>query len=296
MANFSGATIGVTGASGNLGRHVIKYLQAGGAKRIVGFTRNPEKASSELAAAGVELRRADFSDTAHLAGQLAGIERLLVISTDTLAGRAELQTGAIDAAVKAGVRHILYTGITSPYPDPHPDAIIPNSHYWTEVRMAASGVDFSFLRNNLYTDYLIPSAKQAIASGTLYHAAGNGRRAYVTRDDCAAAAASALLTAEGKHVFDVGGPEALSPDDLAAILATISGKPVKAVNVPADALVQGMVQAGMPAEFGGVMARFDTDAGKGLLGVVSGDVERLAGRRPRSVADFLAAHKAAIVG
>ncbi|HVY21658.1 MAG TPA: SDR family oxidoreductase [Bauldia sp.] len=295
MADFSGATIGVTGANGNLGRHVIQYLRAGGAKKIVGFTRNPDKAA-DLAAAGVELRRADFSDAAHLGGQLAGVERLLVISTDTLVGRAELQSGAVDAAVKAGVSHIMYNGITSPYPDADPSAIIPNSHYWTEVRIAASGVDFSFLRNNLYTDYQIPAAKQAIASGALYHASGRGRRALVTREDCAAAAAAALLSAKGKQVFDIGGPEALSADEIAALLSEISGKPVKAVNIPPDALIQGMVQAGMPAEFGGVMARFDVDAGKGHLAVVSGDVEKLTGRKPRSLADFLKAHRGAIVG
>jgi NAD(P)H dehydrogenase (quinone) len=190
----------------------------------------------------------------------------------------------------------MYTGITSPYPDSNPNAIIPNSHYWTEVRIAASGVDFSFLRNNLYTDYQIPSARQAIASGILYHSAGTGRRAYVTREDCAAAAAAALLSAEGKHVYDIGGPEALSGDDLAAIFSEISGKPVKAVSIPPDALVDGMVKAGMPAEFGGIMARFDVDASKGHLAIVSGDVERLTGKKPRSVVDFLKAHKAALVG
>ncbi|HVZ15421.1 MAG TPA: NAD(P)H-binding protein, partial [Bauldia sp.] len=149
MSKFDNAVLAVTGATGNLGRSVIGHLRSAGAKRIVGFTRNPEKAA-DLAAAGVELRRADFQDPAHLAGQLAGVERLLVISTDTLVGRAELQTGAVDAAVKAGVRHILYTSITNPYPDADPTAIIQNSHYWTEVRMATSGVDFTFLRNNLY--------------------------------------------------------------------------------------------------------------------------------------------------
>jgi NAD(P)H dehydrogenase (quinone) len=293
MAKFSNAVIGVTGVSGNLGRQVVKHLREGGAKTIVGFTRNPDKASG---LEGVELRRADFNDPSHLAEQIAGVERLLVISTDTLAGRAELQVGAIDAAVKAGVKHILYTSITSPYPDPRPEAIIPNSHYWTEVRMAASGVDFSFLRNNLYIDYQIPAAQNAIASGTLYHAAGAGRRAYVTREDCAAAAAGALLTAEGKHVYDISGPEALSPDDVAAIFAEIGGKPVKAANVPADALKAGMIQAGLPAEFAGVMAHFDADAAKGHLAVVTDDVERLTGRKPRSLADFLRAHKAAIAG
>jgi NAD(P)H dehydrogenase (quinone) len=173
---------------------------------------------------------------------------------------------------------------------------VQNSHYWTETRIAESGVDFSFLRNNLYTDFLIPTAQAAIASGTLYHAAGTGGRAYVTREDCAVAAAAALLNAEGKRVYDIGGPEAVSSDDLAALLARISGKPVKAVNVPAEGLAAGLVQAGVPAEMAGVLARFDADAAKGLLAVVSGDVAALTGRKPQSVADYLTAHKQSLAG
>ena len=294
MTNFSGATIGVTGASGNLGRHVVKYLREAGARRVVAITRKPEKLA-DLAAPGVEVRAASFDEPAGLAAAFAGVERLLIISTDTLAGRTDLQTGAVDAAVKAGVRHIAYTGIASPYPDTSHDAQVPNSHFWTEVGIAASGVDFSFLRNNQYTDYLLPGAHHAVASGTLYHAAGAGRRAYVTREDCAAAAAAALLTAEGKHVYDIGGLEAISADELAVILSEISGKPVKAVSVPAEGFAAGLEQAGLPHEMAGVLTRFDTDAGKGYLAIVSGAFDALTGRKPRSVVDFLKAHKSAIV-
>lgn len=294
MTKFLGSTIGVTGASGNLGRHVVKYLKEAGAKRIVAISRKPEKLT-DLAGANVEFRAGTFDEPASLATAFAGIERLLIISTDDVHGRAQQQLNAVEAAVKAGVKHIAYTSIVSPYPDTHSDATIPNSHFWTEVKIAASGVDFSLLRNNLYSDYQIPGAQNAVATGTLYHAAGAGRRAFITREDCAAAAAAALLNAEGKRVYDIGGPDALSADDIAVILAQISGKPVKAVNVPVEGLIGGLVGAGVPKAMAPVLARFDTDAAKGYLGIVSGDFDTLTGRKPRSVADFLAAHRAAIV-
>jgi NAD(P)H dehydrogenase (quinone) len=292
---FVNATIGVTGASGNLGRHVLRQLSAAGARRIIGLTRDPDRFPEKLPD-GVELRRATFDDPATLPAAFAGVERLLIVSVDKLAGRGELQRAAVDAAVKAGAGHLLYTGVTSPYPDSDPAALVPDSHYWTETRIAESGVGFSFLRNNLYTDFLIPGAQAAIASGTLYHAAGAGGRAYVTREDCAAVAAAALLNAEGRQVYDIGGSEAVSSDDLAALLTRISGKPVKAVNVPAEGFAAGLVKAGVPQEMAAVLARFDVDAAKGRLAVVSGDFETLTGRKPRSVADFLAAHKQALAG
>ena len=294
MTKFLNATLGVTGASGNLGRHVVNYLKDAGAKRIVAISRSPDKLK-DLAGPGVEFRKGSFDEPAGLATAFAGVERLLIVSTDSLHTRAQQQMAAADAAIKAGVKHIAYTGIVSPYPDASHDAQVPNSHFWTEVHIAASGVDFSFLRNNQYTDYLLPGAHHAVASGTLYHAAGAGRRAYVTREDCAAAAAAALLTAEGKHVYDIGGLEAISADELAVILSEISGKPVKAVSLPAEGFAAGLEQAGLPHEMAGVLTRFDTDAGKGYLAIVSGAFDALTGRKPRSVVDFLKAHKSAIV-
>jgi NAD(P)H dehydrogenase (quinone) len=295
MAKFSNSTIGVTGASGNLGRHVVKLLREAGAKHVVALTRDPTKFPLDIGD-DLEVRQADFDQPEALATALAGVERLLIISLDVLPGRAERQVAAVDAAVKAGVGHIAYTSITSPYPDTHPDATIPNSHYWTETRIAASGADFSLLRNNLYADFLIPTAKNAIASGTHYHAGGAGGRAFITREDCGVAAAAMLLNAEGKTIYDIGGPEALTGDDLATLASRLSGKTVKAVNLPVDGLIAGMKQAGLPEELVGILARFDLDTAKGRLGVVSGDFEALTGRKPRSVADFLSAHKHALAG
>lgn len=293
MTSFADSTLAVTGAGGHLGRSVVEHLLAGGARKVVALTRSPDKLA-DLAGRGVEVRKASFADPAGLPAAFAGVERLLIISTDDATQRLPQQIGAVDAAVKAGVGYIAYTGVTSPYPSLDPDALVPNSHYWTEVRIAASGVDFGFLRNNQYTDYLIPGAQHAVATGTLYHASGIVGRAYVTREDCAAAAAAALLKAEGKRVFDIGGPAAVTMDELAALLQQLTDKPVVAQNVPGPGLEAGLLQGGVPAELAAVLTRFDTDAATGLLAIVSNAVEVLTGRKPQSVADFLAANKAAL--
>ena len=94
----------------------------------------------------------------------------------------------------------------------------------------------------------------------------------------------------------ISGPEALSSDDLAAIYGKLAGKPVTAQAVPAEGLKAGLTGGGVPADMADVLVRFDTDTAKGLLGIVTGDVTTLAGRRGQSVADFLAANKAALAG
>lgn len=295
MTDFTDATLAVSGAGGHLGRRTVELLLQGGARHIVALTRDPSKLA-DLKAKGVEVRAASFDQPDSLPAAFAGVERLLIISTNDLERRRRQQVGAVDAAVAAGVRHLLYTSITSPYPDRSAAALVPDSHYWTEIRIAASGRDFTLLRNNLYADFQIPAAQHAVATGTLYHAAGAGGRAFVTREDCAAAAAGALLRAEGQRIYDISGPEALSADDLAALFSTLSGKPVKAQAVSGADLVAGLKAGGVPAEMAAVLATFETDAAKGLLGIVSNAVEELTGRPPQSVADYLSANKAALAG
>lgn len=290
MSDFSSSTLGVTGAAGHLGRAVIANLLARGAKRVVAITRDPAKLRD--LPSPVEVRAGDFNDPASLLGAFAGIDRLLIVSTDDFSDRAGQHVRAIDAAEKAGVKHLAYTSIASPYPDP--SSIASDSHFWTEARLIASPLTWSILRNNLYADYLLPTAQHAIATGQHFHAAGNGRRAYVTREDCAAAAAGALLTAEGRRIFDVSGPEALSGDDLAALFASLAGRPVSAQNVPSDALIAGLKQGGLPEAMAGLLTRFDTDAAKGYLGVVTNAVAELTGRPPESVASFLGRNQTAL--
>ena len=278
MADFSNSTLGVTGASGHVGRAVIANLKARGAKKIVAITRDPGKLAD---VDGIEVRAGDFAAPATLDAAFKGIDRLLIISTDTVGSRIEHQIAAIDAAERAGVGHILYTSITAPYP--HPTHGVANDHFWTEARLFQTKGGWTSLRDNIYADFLVWEAQKTLEAGKIFHAAGDGRRAVIFRDDIAAAAAGALLTAEGREVVDVSGPDALSYADIAAILSRLGGKPVEAVDVPHEAQLDGMLKAGLPPALAEAFAGFDVAVKRGALAVVGDGVQRFAGREPLSV-------------
>jgi NAD(P)H dehydrogenase (quinone) len=287
--------IGVTGASGQLGRSVAEgLLEVVDPSDVVLVTRDPAKLA-DLAARGADVRPGDFDDPATLATAFAGIERLLLISTDVLGERVAGQIAAVQAAADAGVCHAAYTSIGNPSDD-NPGAAAAD-HRATEDALRASGMRWTFLRNGIYADLQLDAAAGAVDSGTLLANSGSGRNAYITRADCAAAAV-AVLTGEGHEdeAYDITGPEALDAHDLAAIYSEVSGRPVSAVLVDDAAWVEAMVEhAGMPEPVATVYATFGAAQRAGYLGVVTDRFERLTGRRATALRDFVSAHRDALV-
>ena len=202
--------VAITGASGHLGRKtaelVLDRLDPGD---VVLLTRTPE-ALADLADRGAAVHRADFDEPQSVRDALGGVERMLLISGVELGHRVQQHRAAIDAAQAAGVRHVLYTSIPNPVPE-NPAGVVPD-HAATEAALEASGLAWTFLRNNLYAEYQIPTATQAIATGQLVTNAGSGRTAYVSRDDCAAAAAAVLTSAGHENTaYDITGPRLSQP-------------------------------------------------------------------------------------
>ncbi|MHA6299321.1 SDR family oxidoreductase [Devosia sp. CAU 1758] len=293
MTDFTNSTLLVTGASGHLGRIAVEDLLARGATRVIAGTRDPAKLS-DLAAKGVEVRKVDFNDPASLPTAFAGVERLLIISTDGIGSRVAQQTAAINAAKSAGVGHVVYT--SAPAARPNADAGLNPEHFWTEAALAASGLDFTILRNHMYAENNLMDLPQAVASGQLYGLIGDRGTSYVTRTDAARAAAGALLTASGNSIEDVTGPAPVTNEERARLAADITGKPVTLNALPPAALKAGMVAAGIPEGFAEALLAFQRDAVSGYHGVVTDTVERYSGRKPQAVADFLAANRAVLVG
>ena len=293
MTDFSNSTLGVTGAAGPFGRTVVETLLARGAKKIVAITRTPDKLN-DLAAKGVVVRAGNFDDPKSLDAALVGVDRLLIISTDKLGApgvRLAQHLAAVEAAKRASVGHILYTSIPSPYPSTQ--AQVADDHYWTEQAIIATGANWTFLRNSLYMDLLIDQLPQFAETGQLIHAAGTGRRNVVSREDCAVTAAGALLPADGKSIENVTGAEPLTLHEIAATIARTTGKSVAAVAIPGSALIDGMIQHGLPASLAGTFAAFDTDTERGYFALSGDAVERLGRKKPTSLADFLAAQQLA---
>lgn len=283
----------ITGASGHLGRRVAELvLERAPAFEVVLTTRSPETLS-DLAARGAEVRAADFDRPETLAEAFAGGERLLLISTDVVGSRRVAQhRAAIDAAVRAGVRHVAYTSGLNPV-EQNP-AVVAADHRATEEALRESGLAWTALRNGLYAEYQVPGGAHAIGAGRLVHNNGEGETAYVSRQDCAAAAAAVLTGEVGDHegkVYDVTGPDLLRQDDVADLLGEVSGRPVEAVAVDDETFVRGLVESGLPEPAARSFATFGTAIREGYLAGISGSVQELTGRPPASLRDVFEAHR-----
>lgn len=271
--------LGISGASGQLGLGLVRHTLARvAAADVVAITRNPAKLSEF---AGLETRAGDFSQPAGLADAFRGIERLVIIPTGDLQPgvRIRQHSDAIDAAVRAGVKHVIYISSVSPRPDAN--NVLLDSHFATEQKLISSGVDWTLLRMGVYTDSLVNTAKQAKASGS-YAAVPGAGAAYVVRDDIAAAAAGILAT-QG-HVgitYHATGPASLAPEQVAAAIG-VNFTPITEAQQRA-----GLEAAGLPPFLVNGILGFHGAIRAGAFDLVTNDVERLSGRPAEPVAAFL---------
>jgi NAD(P)H dehydrogenase (quinone) len=289
-----GVSIVVGGASGNLGRRVAELLlERVPPADLVLATRTPE-ALEHLAARGAAVRYADYDRPESLAEAFAGATSLLLVSTGDL-GRREVQhKAAVQAAAAAGVERIAYTSILSPV-EANPAAPAP-THRATEQALRESGLAWTFLRNSLYADFQVPEALQALAGGKLVHNRGEGRVAYVSREDCAAAAAAVLATSGHDGVaYDITGPEPWSADELASLYGELGGSSVEVVAVDDETFKAGIVGDATGDDHRIYGAELFTSVGRaireGHLSACTSAVADLTGRPPQSLRDLLAARR-----
>ena len=271
---------GVTGASGHLGRLVAAGLTAAaGPGEVVLITRSPDAVAAQP---GTTVRLGDFARPETLDHAFAGIETLLLISTDTVGVRLEQQRAAIAAAARAGVGRVLYTSVPNPVAG-NPAFVVPD-HAGTEAALRESGMAWTALRNNLYAHMQLPGMQRAAATGRLVTNQGQGRAAYVTREDCAAAAVAAMLAGgDGNQAYDVTGPEALGAADLAAL----AGDLVEVVPVTDDEYVDGLIAANLPEPLARGLASFGAGIREGYFSDVTKVVQDLTGRPATSLGTLL---------
>jgi NAD(P)H dehydrogenase (quinone) len=223
----------ISGASGQLGNAAVKDLLARGiaAKNLILCSRTPESLA-QYAKLGAVTRFGDFAKPESLAAAFAGGTRMLLISIGGGAGPRPVAHGhAIDAAKAAGVRQIAYTswlGISK-----GDTQGIAMDHIATEELLRRSGVAYTFLRNSLYMEILLPQAAKMLADGRAVVPATEVRVGYVSRGDCAAAAAAAVSTpGHDNQSYDITGPALVGVADIAAATTAATGKAITLV--PAD--------------------------------------------------------------
>jgi NAD(P)H dehydrogenase (quinone) len=282
----------VTGASGHLGRLVVGHLLDTlkiSPDRIAATSRTPQSLS-DFAARGVDVCAADFDQPETLPAAFAGTDRLLLISTVS-ADRTPQHRAAIDAAVKAGVKHVIYTSVPNPV---DPTLAIVRDHAATEQALADSDLPgWTVLRNNWYFENLDWTIPDLLKSGQWVTANGDGRMAYIGRDDLALAAATVLANGgDGKTIYTLGGAKAYTTAELADLIGRTFGKTIDVVSVPAEEIEKGMIAHGVPEYLAKVTASSQVLNARGGLADVTGDFRKITGREPKSLEDWLQENKA----
>ncbi|PKV86123.1 SDR family oxidoreductase [Streptomyces sp. TLI_146] len=275
--------VAVTGASGAIGGRVARRLaERGVATRLVG--RSPERLPDLPGA--VKAPAAAFGDGDAMRDALAGAGVLLMVSAHESPGRVQEHITAVDAAVAAGVRRIVYVSFLGAAPDAA--FTFARDHWHTERYIRDTGLAYTFLRDSLYLSGL---AAMAGPDGVIRGPAGDGRVSGVAHDDIADVATAVLLE-EGHDglAYDVTGPEALTLADVAAELGRVTGREI--AYVPETREEAFASRAGYGAEeweVTGWVSSYEAIAA-GEMATVADTVPRLAGHAAQSFAAYLDAH------
>lgn len=276
----------ITGATGNLGQHVIASLLASvPAANIIAAVRNPAKAAS-LAAKGVQVRQADYNDGASLDAAFKGATKILLISSSEVGQRAQQHQNVIDAAKRAGVSLLAYTSVlradTSPLG-------LAAEHVITEAAIRASGLPYTFLRNGWYlenhTEHLAPVLEHGVVLG----AAQNGRFSSAARADYAAAAAAVLTAAQPQAIYELAGDHGFTLTEYAAEVARQSGKAIVYKDMPQADFKAALVGVGVPEGFADLLADSDAGVAKGGLEDNGKQLSALIGRPTTRLLDAVKA-------
>lgn len=279
--------IAVTGATGHLGRLVMEsLLEKVPAHQLVAAVRNPDKAR-DLAARGVQVRRADYDAPETLDAAFRGVKTLLLVSANEIGKRARQHQAAIAAAKKAGVGLLVYTSLL------HADTSgisLADEHRATEQAIRAAGLPSVILRNGWYHENYTENLGPALQHGALLGAAKDGRIAAAARADFAAAAVAVLTTPghEGK-VYELAGDQAFTMAELAAEVARQAGRPVAYQDLPAEKYAETLRGFGLPPPVAAMLASADEGIARGELDDRGGALRRLIGRPTTTLAQAVGA-------
>lgn len=298
----------ITGASGRYGRSATdKLIAQGRARDLILITRSPSKLS-DRAKLGCEVRYGDFDKPETLMMAVRGAEKMLLISGTRVGARIAQHKAAIDAAAAAGIKHIVYTSFVN-VEETNP-AIVAEDHRETEALIRKSGAAWTFLRDAHYADAMILNAGPGfIASGVWLTSTKGAREAMVWREDCVNCAVAVLTTpGHENRAYPITGPNRENFAEIAAMLGEIAGRPVKLIETDDDGMYAHFDGLGVPRKpvddqsVAGIpwnsddMVSFERAIREGHLDIRTDDVERLTGRKARSVREMIEANAGPLRG
>jgi uncharacterized protein YbjT (DUF2867 family) len=281
----------LTGATGQAGSNVANELSKTGTRFRV-MVRDPAKAQA-LRQSNIEIVQGDFTNPKSMKAALKGIERLMLIAPPS-PDIPHIEAQATAAAKRAGVRHVVQ--LSSAGADLKSPMRFGSLHGQAEKNLEASGLAWTHLRPTFFMHNLLGLAGM-VKSGTIYFDAGDGKAPFVDLADVGAVAAK-VLTGSGHEskIYEITGPAALGYADIAAIFSRLLGKKVTYVNIPHEAMKQNLLKAGLDEWRAGGIVQLSQAMSTGAMARVTDTVQKIAGRSPNSVEQFLRANLATFGG
>ena len=275
-------TIAITGATGQLGRLALAAVKARAPQAdLIALVRNPAAVTDTPA------RAFDYTRPETLAPALAGVDTLVLISSNDFNDRAGQHRAVIAAAKAAGVRRIIYTSILKGDASP---MLLAQDHIATEAALNASGLSVTLLRNGWYTENYTGALQASVAHGALIGASGTGRIASAARADYAEAiAVTALDDSHAGKTYELAGDVPHSMAEFAAEVSRQVGKDIPFNALPKDTYAQILQGFGLPEGFAAILADSDDHAARGALLDESHSLSRLIGRPTTPIAQTIAA-------
>lgn len=297
----------ISGASGDLGlRTTRELLRLGHGQNLTLASRTPETVAAEAIAAGARVCVSDFNDPDSLEAAFAGNEVLFLISGLAVSRRVPEHRNAIEAAKRAGIRHIVYTSTAGLLPQ-NP-TLSAKDHAVTEQDLRDSGLGFTILRNAFYAESLAENfAPPALASGEWRQLEGDGRMAIVSKADIARCAAVILGDPAPHHtaVYEISGREMFSFREMCALVSDVWNTPIEFIPMSFEERLAMFDAAGVPRTYSegmdphpvfhywasDEMLSADRGYNGGFHEIVSGHVKLISGREPLLLRDILNEYK-----
>lgn len=268
--------IAISAATGHFGQLAIQeLLKTVAAGDIVAVVRNREK-GQRLLPAGITVRQADYTDEVAMTTALAGIDRLLFISSvpGGPISRQQQHANVVKAAQAAGVSYVAYTSFAKADTAQSP---LSKDHVATEALLKASGLQVSFLRNAWYLENELSYLQAGVQGQDSVYAAGDGRIGFALEREYAEAAAKVMTMPVPKPVYEFAGTP-VTYAELAATLQTVTGQAVTFKAVSDDTYRQDMREAGVAPELVEVLLSMQIMMRAGELDVTSSDLADVLGR------------------
>jgi NAD(P)H dehydrogenase (quinone) len=274
------STLAVTGSTGSIGGAVAGQLaRAGVAQRLL-----VREATRAPRLAGATVLACSYSDREASVRALTGVHTLFMVSASESADRRDQHRAFVESARSAGVRHIVYTSFVGAAPDA--TFTLARDHHATEEHVRGTGMEFTFLRDNMYLDFLEQLAGE---DGVIRGPAGHGRVAAVARADVARTAAAVLQepTRHRSQTYQLTGPEAVTLAEVAELVSRVRGAIVSYHDETEAEAYASRQKWGAPDWQVDAWVSTYLAIASGELAHVSGDVERVTGRPPLSLAQLL---------